>query len=146
MSASPTAKDTPRVVQAPPPEGAHHHSLTDLLPVITKNGSNDRYKVACSERLEGGGEEDGEGAGADDAEDRGGGDPEVTLVLVTVGLELLGGVDGGVLVDVSLAVAEAELVHVAGLAVELVALALVAERRKVQGEREGRKAACQRKK
>ena len=72
--------------------------------------------LAVRARLEGGGGEDGEGAGADDADDGEGGELKVTLVLVTVGLELIGRVDGGVLVDVSLAVAEAELVDVAGLA------------------------------
>ena len=67
-------------------------------------------------RLERGGEEDGERAGADDADDGERGELEVALVLVAVSLELLGGVDGRVLVDVRLAVAEAELVDVAGLA------------------------------
>ena len=67
-------------------------------------------------RLERRGEEDGERAGADDADDGEGGELKVALVLVAVSLELLGGVDGRVLVDVRLAVAEAELVDVASLA------------------------------
>ena len=67
--------------------------------------------------LERGGEEDGERAGADDADDGERGELEVALVLVAVRLELFRRVDGGVLVDVRLAVAEAELVDVAGLAI-----------------------------
>ena len=76
----------------------------------------DASTLRSAECLEGGGGEDGEAAGANHAEDGGRGELEVTLVLVAVGLELGGGVDGGVLVDVSLAVAEAELVDVASLA------------------------------
>lgn len=76
----------------------------------------DASTLRSAECLEGGGGEDGEGAGADHADHGGRGELEVTLVLVAVGLELRRGVDGGVLVDVSLAVAEAELVDVASLA------------------------------
>jgi hypothetical protein len=62
-------------------------------------------------------EEDGERAASDDAEDRHDGELEVAFVLVAVGFELLGGVNRRVLVDVRLAVPEAELVHITSLAV-----------------------------
>lgn len=73
------------------------------------------FRRLCEHRLERRGEVDRERARANDTGNSRRPVEQVTLVLVTVRLELLRGPDRGVLVDVGLAVADAELVHVASL-------------------------------
>ena len=73
------------------------------------------FRRLCEHRLERRGEVDRERARANDTGNSRRPVEQVTLVLVTVRLELLRGPDRGVFVDVGLAVAEAELVHVASL-------------------------------
>lgn len=73
------------------------------------------FRRLCEHRLERRGEVDRERARANDTGNSRRPVEQVTLVLVTVRLELLRGPDRGVFVDVGLAVADAELVHVASL-------------------------------
>lgn len=77
--------------------------------------ARDGFRRLCEHRLERRGEVDRERARADDTGNSRRPVEQVTLVLVTVRLELLRGPDRGVFVDVGLAVADAELVHVASL-------------------------------
>lgn len=86
-------------------------------PSVARNITWIRSRDEVASRLERRGEVNRERARTDDTGQSRRPVHQVTFVLITIGLEVLRHPDRGVLVDVRLAVAEAELVDVASLAV-----------------------------